>query len=106
MRPLAERTAAEKERIEEGLITVREVLGYLDPDRYLDLAQASDYLAMSTRTIRDRLDAIPHYRVGSKMLLFKKSELDEWMLQYREGGNAELDELVNETVADVLGDGR
>ena len=104
MRIVAERTVIEKERIEEGLITVREVLGYLDPDRYLDLAQASDYLAMSTRTIRNRLDEIPHYRVGSKMLLFKKSELDTWMLQYREGGNAELDELVDDTLVNVLGE--
>ncbi len=54
---------------------------------------------MSTRTIRDRLDEIPHYRVGSKLLLFKKSELDEWMFQYREGGNTELDELVDGTLA-------
>ncbi len=101
MRPAVERTA-EKERIEQGLISVREVLGYLDPDRYLNLAQASEYLSISQRTIRGLLDEIPHYRVGSKMLLFKKSELDEWMLQYREGGKVELDELVNETLAKVL----
>ncbi len=98
----AERTA-EKERIEQSTISVREVLGYLDRDRYLNLAQASEYLSMSSRTIRDRLDQIPHYRVGSKLLLFKKSELDAWMLQYREGGGAELDELVDGTLADLMG---
>jgi len=38
------------------------------------------------------------------MLLFKKSELDTWMLQYQEGGSAELDDLVNDTLANVLGD--
>ena len=103
MRTVAERTAAERERIEQSLISVREVLSYLAQDCYLNLTQASEYLAMSTRSIRDRLDAIPHYRVGSKLLLFKRSELDEWMLQYR-GGNAELGELVDETLAKVLGD--
>ncbi len=41
-------------------------------------------------------------RIGTKMLLFKKSELDEWMLQYREGGNAELDDLVSSTLAKVI----
>ena len=87
-----------------AVVSVQEILSYVAQDRYMDLAQASDYLAMSTRTIRDRLDEIPHYRVGSKMLLFKKSELDTWMLQYREGGNAELDELVDETLANVLGE--
>ena len=86
------------------MISVREVLAYLDPDRYLNLAQASEYLSISQRTIRELLDEIPHYRVGSKMLLFKRSELDEWMLQYREGGNAELGELVDETLEKVLGD--
>ncbi len=104
MRTVAERTVTEKERIEESLISVREVLAYLAQDCYLNLAQGSEYLAMSTRTIRDRLDEIPHYRVGSKMLLFRKSELDEWLLQYREGGNAELDDLVNDTLANVLGE--
>ncbi len=96
----------EKDRLRfmSGVVSASEILAYLDQDRYLNLAQASEYLAMSTRTIRDRLDEIPHYRVGSKLLLFKKSELDEWMLQYREGGNAELDDLVDETLAKVLGD--
>ncbi len=102
MRIVAERAATEKERIEERLISVREVLPYLEQDRFFNLAEASKYLSMSTRTIRDRLDEIPHYRVGTKMLLFKKSELDEWMFRFREGGKAELDELVNETLAKVI----
>jgi len=100
--PESKRTVAERERIELSLISVREVLPYLEQDRFFNLAEASKYLSMSTRTIRDRLDEIPHYRVGSKMLLFKKSELDKWMLQYREGGKDELDELVNETLAKVI----
>ena len=101
MRPAAERIA-EKERIELSTISAAEVLAYLAQDCYLNLAQASEYLAISTRTLRDS-DA-PRYRIGSKMLLFKKSELDEWMIQYREGGDAELDELVDDTLAKVLGD--
>ena len=80
------------------------MLAYLDQDRYLTLAQASEYLSISQRTIRGLLGEIVHYRVGSKMLLFKKSELDAWMLQHREGGNAELDQLVDDTLSDVLGD--
>ena len=94
---------SEQEQILDGVVSVREVLNYIESDRYFSLTEASGYLGFSKRGIRGRLDEIPHYRVGSKMLLFKKSELDEWMLQYREGGNAELDELVDETLADVLG---
>ncbi len=105
MRTVVERTAAvERGQIENSLISVREVLAYLAQDCYLNLAQAAEYLAMSTRTIRDRLDEIPHRRVGKKMLLFKKSELDTWLDQYREGGSVELGELVNATLAKVLGD--
>ena len=100
--PESQRTVAERERIELSLISVREVLPYLEQDRFFNLAEASKYLSMSTRTIRDRLDEIPHYRVGTKMLLFKKSELDEWMSQFREHGKVELDELVNETLAKVI----
>ncbi len=96
------RTVAEGEQIEQSTISVREVLPYLDQDRYLNLTGASGYLGFSKRGIRDRLDEIPHYRVGSKMLLFKKSELDEWMLQFREGGDDELDELVSSTLAKVI----
>ncbi len=89
---------AERERIEESLISVREVLAYLVQDCYLNLTEASEYLSISTRSIRDRLDGIPHYRVGSKLLLFKKSELDTWMEQHRV-----WPEDVEGLVDDVLG---
>jgi len=103
MRPAAERTAAERERIENSLISVREVLSYLVQDCYLNLAQAAAYMSISGKTLRGR-DDLPRYRVGSKMLLFRKSELDAWLLQFREGGSGELDQLVNDTLANVLGD--
>ncbi len=99
-----EQTLKEQEQFLEGTVSVREILAYLDQDRYLSLAQASEYLGISTRTLRDRLDEIPHRRLGTRLLLFKKSELDAWLEQYREGGKDELDELVDETLAKVLGD--
>ena len=102
MRRLDEIQMSKQEQILDAVVSVREVLTYMSQDCYLNLAQASEYLAMSTRTIRDRLDEIPHRRVGTGILLFKKSELDTWLEQYREGGKAELDELVNETLAKVL----
>ena len=86
----------------EGTVSVREILAYLDQDRYLNLAEAAKYLSVSTRTIRDRLDEIPHRRVGTRILLFKKSELDTWLEQYREGEKARLDELVEECLEKVI----
>ena len=46
-------------------------------------------------------DDLPRYRVG-KMLRFKKSEVDVWMIKHREGGNEELSELVDGVLAKVL----
>jgi len=89
-------------RFMSGVVSVSEIVAHLVQDRYLNLKEAAQYLSVSTRTIRDRLDEIPHRRVGTRILLFKKSELDAWLEQYREGGKAELDELVNETLAKVI----
>ena len=94
---------SEGEQVLDGVVSVREILAYVSQDRYLNLAQASEYTSISTRTLRDR-DDLPRYRIGKKILLFKRSELDEWLSQFRKDGKAELDELVNETLANVLGD--
>ena len=83
-------TAAEKERIEESLISVREVLAYLETDRYLDLKEAASsrkgqrigYLPLSEKTLREHLNEIPHFRYGKK-IIFKKSELDRFMETFR-----------------------
>ncbi len=61
----------------EGTVSVREILSYIDSDRYMTLERVLEYLPLSERNIRERLPEIPHYRVG-KRLLFKKSELDLW----------------------------
>ena len=66
---------SEGEQVLDGVVSVREILALLDQDRYFSLAGASEYLGFSKRTLRD-LD-VPCYRVSSKLLLCKKSELDE-----------------------------
>lgn len=101
-RPLDEVQMSKQEQVLDGVVSVREVLAYLAQDRFFNLAEASKYLSMSTRTIRDRLDEIPHRRVGTRILLFKKSELDTWLEQYREGEKARLDELVEECLEKVI----
>ena len=77
-----ERIAAEKEQIEQSTISVREVLAYLETDRYMDLKEAAQYLPLSKRTIWEHLKTIPHFRYGSKVI-FRKSELDQWMETFR-----------------------
>ena len=80
-----ERTLMHQKQVLDGVVSVREILAYVEADRFLDLRETSKYLSLSVRMIRDLLPEIPHFRLGFRKLLFRKSELDGWMLQYREG---------------------
>jgi len=86
------RTVAEGEQIEQSTISVREVLAYLETDRYLDLKEAAEYLPVSERTLRKHLKEIHHYRCGRK-IAFRRSDLDRWMEGFRVR-DQDLDEAV------------
>jgi len=86
----------------EGVVSVKEVLAYMAQDRYFNLAGASQYTSISESTLRHRED-LPRYKVGTKILLFRKSELDTWLSKFRESrGGDELDQLVDECLEKVL----
>jgi excisionase family DNA binding protein len=70
------------------------------PDGYLSKAEASEYLSLSVRTIEKRLSEMPHFKVGGK-ILFKKTELDDWMERYRES-NIDIGKLADDVVKDIL----
>ena len=89
---------------EQTVVSVQEVIAYVDRDRYLDKREAARYTSLSIRNLESRLPEIPHFRVGKK-ILFKKSELDRWMEQFREGGN-NLDLIVDETLSSLRSQGR
>lgn len=50
-------------------------------DNYISIEEAADYLGVKTSTIRSWIKnkGMPHYRVGGKLLKFKRSEIDEWI---------------------------
>ena len=54
-------------------------------DRYhlLDIKELAGAIHKSVRWIGGHLDEIPHIRLGAK-LLFRPSEIDKWLDQYRE----------------------
>ena len=81
-----------------GVVSIREVLSYFDSDRFFTKAELAVYLSVSTRTIEKHLAEIPHYRLHGSMLRFRKSEIDEWTAQFREGGTQSLDRIVDETL--------
>jgi len=96
-----EQTLMEQEQFLAGVVSVKEILAYMAQDQYFNLAGASAYTSISKSTLRHR-DDLPRYKVGKKILLFKKSELDEWLFQFREGGDAELNQLVDECLEKVV----
>ena len=106
MKRLDEVQTSEQEQILDGVVSVREVLAYLEQDRYFNLAGASNYLSMSKSAIRHRKD-IPKYSINKKLLLFRKSELDGWLSRFKKGGGSEeeeLDKLVDGAVVSVIGE--
>ena len=86
-----ERAPAQQELL-SAVVSVREVLGYLEADRFMDLKETVEYLPLSERTIREHLNEIPHFRCGRK-LVFRRSEIDRWMEGYRVTGK-EVDEAL------------
>lgn len=49
-------------------------------DNYINIEEAADYLGVKTSTIRSWIKkGMPHYRVGGKLLKFKRTEIDEWI---------------------------
>ena len=82
---------------------MHEVLAYVESDRFFTKKQLSEYLPISTRTIENHLDEIPHYRLFNSILVFRKSEIDEWATQYKElGRQAELDHIADEAIESLL----
>ena len=81
-RRLDEVQISEQEQVLDGVVSVREILNFIQSDRYLDLKEAAEYLPLSERTIRQHLNEIPHFRYGKK-IIFRRSELDQWMESFR-----------------------
>ena len=86
----------------QGTVSAAEILNYVEQDRFLSMPETVSYIGLSERTIRAHLPEIPHFRVRSK-LLFRNSELDKWLLRYREQGDEmELGRLADEALKGLL----
>ena len=60
----------------------------------LSLKEAAKLMGRSEKTIRNRLDEIPHY-YGPLGLMFKRDELESWMCQVECKPNEDLILLLN-----------
>lgn len=63
-------------------------------DKYIKIDEVADYLGVRPSTIRAWIKSkgMPHYRVGGKLLKFKRSEIDKWI---NTGESAKVDETNN-----------
>ena len=72
-------------------------------ERHFNQVEAAHYLNKSLRWLQLQLTG-PHpppgFKIG-KSWLFKKSELDRWLEQFRAG--TDLNRIADETLRDVLG---
>jgi excisionase family DNA binding protein len=85
-----------------GQVSVAEIIQYMMSDCWLDKQAASRYLSLSVRTIEEKLEEIPHSKVGRK-LLFKRSQLDAWVEGQASTKQQDLHRLADEAVAAVCG---
>ncbi len=78
------KTLMEQQKFLEGTVSVAEILNYIEQDRFLTLKEAAAYVRLSQRTLRRQVNQIQPrpFKYGRK-LLFRKSDLDRWMENYR-----------------------
>ena len=86
-------THQSEKRIEEihRLITQQTIL----VKEHMTLVEASVYLGISKSYLYKLTSRkeIPFYRPGTKLIYFKKSDLDAWILSSRESSKSEIQEL-------------
>ena len=65
---------------------------------YLSKIDVQEYTGASARTINYWMKAgLPHFRIGPKMLRFKRGDLDRWLERFRAEEN-EVDRVVGEVL--------
>ncbi|MDO8996495.1 MAG: helix-turn-helix domain-containing protein [Sediminibacterium sp.] len=85
MKPHVEQTIAEiHDLISSQTIAQKE---------HLNLREAAQYLGVSLSYIykkTSRREGIPFYRLGNKLIYFRRSELDAWLLSNRQNTQEEI----------------
>ena len=68
-------------------------------DPYLSLRALAQYSTCSVRWLRDRLvdpfHPLPAYRLPGGKILVRRSEFDGWMIQYRQVGRPDVEQVVS-----------
>jgi hypothetical protein len=66
-----------KHRVKAGVLSV--------PGDLMDEAQVAAYLLITPRTLRlwRRTRGIPHIRITSRVIRYRRSDIDAWLSQHR-----------------------
>lgn len=65
----------------------------LSSKEHLNLSQAAAYLGLSKSFIykkTSKRDGLPFYKIGNKLIYFKRTELDAWLLSNRQNTQEEI----------------
>jgi hypothetical protein len=84
-----------------GVLAERVVVStLLDP--YMPLKALAGYSGLSVRKLRDHLTdlahPLPHYRIGGKVVLVRRSEFDGWIAGYRRTGREDVDTIIDDVL--------
>ena len=90
-------------QLPDGLITVSEILRYLEDDGYRSVRKTSEYLGVSVKTLRGWMkEGLPYYQKGG-VTVIKRAEADTWMAKYRvQNGALDLD-LAHKKALELMG---
>lgn len=69
-------------------ISKKEVFTFGETCQYLDISSSHLYKLTSKRQI-------PCYQPNGKKLYFKRSEIDEWLLQNKKHGSSEIEQMAS-----------
>jgi excisionase family DNA binding protein len=86
---------------DRSLVSVTEILKYVQSDRFMSKREAAEYCGVSIRTI-ESWQGLPRYKPSGKTL-FRKSELDAFIERYREqSADVDLARIADDAVASIL----
>lgn len=67
-----------------------------DPyDKWMNVKELSKYICMSSQWIHNNKNLLPHVNIGNKPL-FRKSEIDAWLQQYRVTNREQVQNQITE----------
>lgn len=84
-----------KHQTEQQIEAIHEIIAKQSAPlkEHLNLSEAAKYLGLSKSFIykkTSKRNGLPFYKIGNKLIYFKKSELDAWLVSNRQSTHEEI----------------